>query len=221
MASFESARQALLRALAQSVSDCRVLDAIAKVPRERFLSEDLHSRAYEDAALPIGQSQTISQPTIVAMMTEALAPQGQETVLEVGAGCGYQAAVLSYLAKKVVSVERHPLLAAQAARTLRAVGIDNVEVHVATDVLGWPQQAPYDAIIVTAAAPLVPQTLLDQLKEGGRMVVPVGGRDFQELLVVTKQADRITRRSLGGCRFVPLIGNEAWSEADTLHFGDR
>jgi len=202
---------ALLAELREEINDERVLAALARVPRERFVPPDLVPYAYENRPLPIGHGQTISQPLIVAMMTEALALQGDEKVLEIGTGSGYQAAILAELAREVVTVERIPELAQRAARLLAELGYDNVRVQLAReDVLGWPEEAPYDAIIVTAAAPSVPRELLEQLAAGGRMAVPVGGRDLQELVVVTKEASGLRQRRLGACRFVPLIGPQAW-----------
>ena len=212
MTQLEEGRRRLLASLRTSITDERVLGAMERVPRERFVPPEHREMAYEDIPLPIGAGQTISQPFIVALMTEALGLTGTEKVLEIGTGSGYQAAILGCLAGKVVTVERFPDLAESAAEKLRELGFLNVDVHVARESLGWPEEAPYDAIIVTAAAPRVPQSLLDQLKDGGRLVIPVGTRWDQELVVVKKRGDCITRTSLGGCRFVPLIGSEAWPE---------
>ena len=205
-------KTALLAELAHEVSDPRVLNAIARVPRERFVPPELRLRAYEDRPLPIGYGQTISQPLIVAIMTQAIDLRGDETVLEVGTGSGYQAALLSQLAAHVVTVERIPELARQAERTLVALGCSNVEVHVAGETLGWPDGAPYDAIIVTAGAPRVPHELVDQMRIGGRMAVPVGSRDLQELVQVVRSPEGPVIIPLGPCRFVPLVGPGAWSE---------
>jgi protein-L-isoaspartate(D-aspartate) O-methyltransferase len=185
---------------------------MGEVPRERFVPDELAKRAYEDAPLPIGEGQTISQPLIVAMMTAALDLAGDEKVLEIGTGSGYQAAVLARLAREVITVERFPTLAEETRQRLAGLGITNVAVHVSPEDAppGWPEGAPYDAVIVTAAAPYVPQSLIDQVKDGGRIVIPVGARDHQELLVVTRRGEGIRRRSLGGCRIVPLIGSQAW-----------
>ncbi|HEU5314961.1 MAG TPA: protein-L-isoaspartate(D-aspartate) O-methyltransferase, partial [Chloroflexota bacterium] len=154
-----------------------VLRALASVPREVFVPEELRHRAFEDEALPIGSAQTISQPTVVAHMTEALALTGEHRVLEVGTGSGYQAAVLAELAKEVVTIERHAALADRARRMLAYLGYDNVRVVVGDGTRGWPEAAPYDRIIATAASPVVPPSLIDQLAAGGRLVMPVGGRD--------------------------------------------
>ncbi len=205
------AREALLAELRLEIKDERVLWAMSQVPREKFLPPELVPHAYENRPLPIGYGQTISQPLIVAIMTSALALRGEEKVLEIGTGSGYQAALLSLLAREVVSVERVPELAQRAAQRLRELGYYNVRVYVARpDVLGWPEEAPYEAIIVTAGAPRVPPSLLDQLAPRGRMVIPVGGRDLQELVLVEKGDKGWKRRDLGPCRFVPLIGPEAW-----------
>ena len=205
-------RTALLAELAVEVKDLRVLDAFARVPRERFVPDDLRLFAYENRPLPIGYGQTISQPLIVALMTEALQLTGDEKVLEVGSGSGYQAALLSLLAAEVVSVERIVPLAERAAATLAELGYHNVQVRVAGEALGWPQEAPYDAIVVTAASPEVPRELLDQLALGGRLVIPVGGRDLQELVRIVKTPAGAQRHNLGPCRFVPLLGKGAWPD---------
>ncbi len=205
-------KTALLAELAHDIGDRRVLDAIAKVPRERFVPQELRSYAYENRPLPIGHRQTISQPLIVAMMTQALGLHGQEKVLEVGTGSGYQAALLSHLAAEVVSVERVPELAEQAGRTLAELGYANVSVHASGETLGWPDDSPYEAIIVTAGAPRIPQELMDQLSLGGQMVIPIGSRDLQELVRAVKSPEGPALTNLGPCRFVPLLGTGAWSE---------
>ena len=205
-------RAALLAELATEVKDSRVLDAMAMVPRERFVPEDVRPFAYENRPLPIGYGQTISQPLIVALMTEALQLTGGERVLEVGTGSGYQAAILSLLATEVITVERIAPLARRAAQTLSELGYANVQVHVVAEELGWPQGIPYEAIIVTAAAPEVPRELLEQLAPGGRLVIPVGPRDIQELVRIVKTPQGAQRHNLGACRFVPLVGKGAWPE---------
>ncbi len=210
---FTAARESLIAAIRHEVRDERVLAAMSRVPRERFLPPDLHRYAYDDRPLPIGHGQTISQPLMVAIMTEVLHLKGHEKVLELGTGSGYQAAILAGLARQVDSVERVPELAESAAQRLRELGGHNVAVHVnKKGTLGWPEGAPYDAILVTAGAPQVPQELVDQLKIGGRLVIPVGRRYVQELLSVQREqaGTRVTRH--GQCRFVPLIGYGAWPE---------
>jgi len=203
-------RMALLAELATEVKDRRVLDAIARVPRERFIPQDLRLFAYENRPLPIDYEQTISQPLIVALMTQALHLEGNERILEVGTGSGYQAALLSLLAAEVITVERIAPLAQRASQTLSELGYTNVQVYVAGEELGWPQGAPYDGIIVTAGAPEVPRDLLDQLAPGGRLVIPVGSRDIQELVRIVKTPAGTLRHNLGPCRFVPLLGKGAW-----------
>jgi protein-L-isoaspartate(D-aspartate) O-methyltransferase len=205
-------RERLLAELAGEVKDKRVLDAIRRVPREEFVDREVRSAAYENRPLPIGHGQTISQPLIVALMTQALLLTGDEKVLEVGTGSGYQAAVLSLLTRQVVTVERVAPLAQAAAERLERLGYRNVEVHVVEEVLGWPDGAPYDAIVVAAAAPEVPLALLNQLAVGGRLVIPVGARDLQELVRIVKTPDGAQRHNLGPCRFVPLLGSSAWPE---------
>ena len=209
-----SAREALVMSLRSEISDERVLQAMRRVPREEFVPEDLRHLAYDDRPLPIGHGQTISQPLMVAIMTEALLLKADEKVLEIGTGSGYQTALLAELANHVVTVERVPDLAEAAAERFRRLGYKNVEVHVAGPMLGWPEAAPYDAILVTAGSPRVPRHLLDQLGGGGRLVIPVGHRTVQQLLSVTREGDRLRVRRLGQCRFVPLIGLEAWPDGD-------
>ena len=202
----------LVDEVAEEVRDPRVLEAIRAIPRERFVQEHLRRYAYEDSPLPIGRGQTISQPTIVGMMTEALALTGDERVLEIGTGSGYQAAVLARLCRELVTVEVIDELREGAERVLHALGIANVRVLRVTDDLGAPAFGPYDAIIVTAAAPSVPAPLLEQLAEGGRLVIPVGTREEQRLVLVTRTKDGTTTRNLGACRFVPLVGPHGFSD---------
>ncbi|MEZ5962438.1 MAG: protein-L-isoaspartate(D-aspartate) O-methyltransferase [Planctomycetota bacterium] len=200
-------REAMVREqiAARGVEDARVLDAMRKVPRHLFVPDQLRAHAYRDHPLPIGHDQTISQPYIVAVMTEALHLRGDETVLEVGTGSGYQAAVLAELVRRVYSIEIVEPLAASAARTLRAAGYTNVEVRAGDGYAGWPAHAPFDAVLVTAAPDHVPEPLLDQLRIGGRMVLPIG-RGFQDLIVIEKGASGLTRRSLLPVTFVPMTG---------------
>jgi protein-L-isoaspartate(D-aspartate) O-methyltransferase len=209
---FEAARAWLLQHLDAEIKDKRVLAAMARVPRERFVPPDQQSMAYDDRPLPIGLDQTISQPLIVALMTEALELTGDEKVLEVGTGSGYQAAILGELTRQVVTTERLPVLAESAQKTLRSLGYNNIEVKIAEETLGWPKGSPYDAIVVTAGAPRVPSELLLQLKINGRMVIPVGSRYLQELYKITRRKMRNVVKNLGGCRFVSLIGRDAWKE---------
>jgi len=188
----------------------RVLEAMATVPRHLFVAGELVRRAYADEPLPIGEGQTISQPFMVAAMAEALGLEGSERVLEVGCGSGYQAAVLSRLAGQVIAIETRPALAALARERLASLGSANVTVVEGDGSAGWPAGAPYDAILVTAAAPEVPQPLIDQLAENGRLVIPVGGSNHQELLRIVKRDGKLTEQSLYSCRFVPLLGRYGW-----------
>lgn len=210
---FTSAREWMVESQIQrrGVNDLLVLRAMRKVPRHRFVPQHLWDQAYNDYPLPIGEDQTISQPYIVAMMTEALELVGTEKVLEVGAGSGYQAAILGELAKEVYTIERIASLAHSAEQVLKSLGYENVHVVVADGTLGWPPNAPYDAIMVTAGAPQVPQPLVEQLALGGRLVIPVGDRYSQNLtrLRRTYQGELQTEY-LGGCRFVKLIGEHGW-----------
>jgi len=207
----EKDRERLIEHLRHEISDERVLDAVARVRRELFVPRSSRHLAYEDRPLPIGEGQTISQPFIVALMTQSLELVGTEKVLELGTGSGYQAAILAELAREVITVERLPKLALSARRTLNNLGYTNVKVHLAKRTLGWRAEAPYDAIVVTAAAPRIPKELMDQLVVGGRLVVPVGSRWEQDLLQVIKRKEGTTIKNLTPCRFVPLIGEEAWS----------
>jgi protein-L-isoaspartate(D-aspartate) O-methyltransferase len=196
----------------RGIRDPRVLAVMGRVPRHEFMPEALRTQAYGDHAMPIGEGQTISQPYMVALMTELLALTGNERVLEIGTGSGYQAAVLAELCQKVFTVERVKTLADKARATLDRLGYTNVAMKVFDGTYGWKEMAPFDAIIVTAAAPKVPDALLEQLKEGGRLVIPVGERYSQVLLRVAKSASGVTTTTSVPCMFVPLIGNHGWKE---------
>ena len=209
---FEAARAELVEHLSTEIKDQRVLAAMARIPRERFVPLENQRLAYEDRPLPIGLSQTISQPFIIALMTQALELTGKEKVLELGTGSGYQAAILAELARLVITVERLAPLAETARKVLDSLGYTNIVVHSAKDTLGWPDEAPYDAIMVTAGAPRVSADLLAQLAIDGRLVIPVGSRYVQELYRVTKRSRKNIVENLGGCCFVSLIGKDAWEE---------
>ena len=210
----ERAKSLLLAELRHDIRDERVLAAMASVPREKFVSDDLRAFAYDNRPLPIGHGQTISQPLIVAMMTQALDLKGGERVLELGTGSGYQTAILAELTARVVTVERIAPLAERAAAVLAELGYHNVQVHLAGDTLGWPDEAPYEGILVTAAAPTIPPALLEQLSPQGRLVIPVGTQDVQELLLATNSPGGLTAKRLGPCRFVPLLGAGGWPTTD-------
>lgn len=194
----------------KGVKDVRVLDAMRKVPRHEFVPLDARPYAYIDSPLRIGLGQTISQPFIVALMTELLDAQPEHRVLDVGTGSGYQAAILAELAAQVHSIERHPDLAETARETLARLGYDNVQVHVGDGTLGYPPAAPYNRIIVAAAAPAAPPALLDQLTPDGRLVIPVGSRFYQQLEVWTRAGDQFENKTNIPVVFVPLIGKEGW-----------
>jgi protein-L-isoaspartate(D-aspartate) O-methyltransferase len=194
----------------RGVTDARVLAAMRKVPRHRFVEEALRDRAYGDYPLPIGEGQTISQPFIVGRMTELLRLAGREKVLEVGTGSGYQAAVLGQCAARVCTVERLPRLAARARQTLEDLGYSNVWGRTANGTFGWPDEAPFDRILVAAGGPAVPPPLFEQLAEGGLMVMPVGGPDSQRLQLIEKVRGEMRVTEDSGCVFVPLIGKYAW-----------
>jgi protein-L-isoaspartate(D-aspartate) O-methyltransferase len=210
---FETQRQQLSDTLRKAgVRDERMLAVLASTPREMFLDEAQRVMAYADRALPIDMGQTISQPLMVAMMTQALQLDGHERVLEIGTGSGYQTAILARLAWHVYSVERHQQLAYQAALHLEQLGLDNVSLYVGDGSKGWPDEAPYDCIMVTAAAPEVPAQLLWQLVIWGKLVIPVGSYERQDLLLVHRAPWGPEVRSLGKCVFVPLVGEGGWHE---------
>ena len=194
----------------RGVRDRRVLAAMAWVPREWFVPPPLVPEAYHDNPLPIGNGQTISQPYIVAWMTAALAPRRRDRVLEIGTGSGYQTAVLARIVARVCTVERLPDLLVEAEERLRRLGLPNVETRLGDGALGWPEQAPFDGILVTAAAPHVPPALREQLAPGGRLVIPIGDAQDQELVVLRRGATGFEERRLGGVRFVPLISRHAF-----------
>jgi protein-L-isoaspartate(D-aspartate) O-methyltransferase len=209
---FEAARAELIGQLSTEIRDKRVLAAMGDIPRELFVPPESRHLAYADKPLPIGYGQTISQPFIIALMTKALELEGKEKVLEIGTGSGYQAAILAKLAEKVITTERVKPLAEMAKILLDRLGYTNIEVHLAEETLGWRREAPYDAIMVTAAAPKVPPDLIAQLAIGGRLVIPVGSRFVQELCKISRGRKKNKIENLGGCRFVSLIGMGAWEE---------
>jgi protein-L-isoaspartate(D-aspartate) O-methyltransferase len=215
MADFESARRKMVerQLRARGIDDERVLAAMGMVPRQEFLPRGMRHRAYADSALPIGEEQTISQPWIVAAICQALRLRGSERVLEIGTGSGYSTAVLSLLAGDVVSVERHEALSRGAARMLELLGIGNVELMVGDGSLGVPERAPFNGIAVHATAPAAPPALLDQLAEGGRLVVPIAGGEADMLTVLRRRGGDFEGKELGPCRFVPLIGEEGFGSS--------
>jgi protein-L-isoaspartate(D-aspartate) O-methyltransferase len=214
-AEFLSARLSMVESQLRrrGITDKSVLDAMAAIPRHEFVPADLRSRSYQDAPLPIGEGQTISQPYIVAAMTAALRLTGSERVLEIGTGCGYQAAILSLLAKQVFTIECRASLATSAANRLARLGYANVHVHCGDGTLGLPEVAPFDAILVAAAAPSVPPPFQLQLNEGGRLILPVGDAEIQELQFIERRAGAFHTRALEGCRFVPLVGCHGWKDS--------
>ena len=215
MKNFSIARRRMVedQVVARGVRDSRVISAMLQVPRHKFVEEALESQAYQDAPLPIGERQTISQPYMVAVMSEALELDGTEKVLEVGTGSGYQAAVLALLADRIFSLERIPALARRARKALDSCGYSKVNIRLADGTLGWQEMAPFDAIVVTAGAPDVPRDYLDQLAVGGRLVIPVGDRMSQVLMRITRTSEHeFKEEQLLGCRFVPLVGNHGWND---------
>ncbi|MBN2032579.1 MAG: protein-L-isoaspartate(D-aspartate) O-methyltransferase [Deltaproteobacteria bacterium] len=198
--------------LPRGISDPKVLEIMSQIHRHLFVEEALISEAYNDHPLPIGNKQTISQPYIVALMTEALELKGTEKVLEIGTGSGYQTAILANLSKAVYTVERIEPLLVKSRQLLGKLGYANIYFKLSDGTIGWKEFAPYDAIMVTAGAPTIPQPLLDQLADHGKMVIPIGDRSSQDLILVKKNQGRFLEKNLGGCRFVDLIGNHGWKD---------
>jgi len=198
--------------ISRGIEDPNLIAAMKKVPRHLFVEEALQSQAYSDHPLPIGEKQTISQPYMVALMTDALQLTRKEKVLEIGTGSGYQTAILAEIAQKVFSVERIRPLAIKARKLLYEMGYFNVEIKIFDGTFGWVEEAPFDAIMVTAGAPDIPQPLVDQLAMGGRLVIPLGDPSIQDLIRIIKTEEGMKREDLGGCRFVKLIGRYGWDE---------
>ena len=213
---FAQARRAMVndQIRKRGVSSQRVLDAMLSVPRHEFVPDQFRADAYADKPLPIGEGQTISQPFMVGAMTEALELTGSERVLEIGTGSGYQSAVLSLVAREVISIESHTSLALAAQERLGRLGYVNVHIHNGDGSLGFADAAPYDAILITAAAPEIPPLFASQLREGGCLVIPVGDRENQELLQARKEQGALRSRVLFNCRFVPLLGRYGWSRLE-------
>jgi protein-L-isoaspartate(D-aspartate) O-methyltransferase len=209
---FALKRARLIEHLHGQIKDERVLSVMRRLPRECFVPDQYELAAYDNEPLPIGCQQTISQPLIIGIMTEALALTDNEKVLEIGTGSGYQTAILAELSREVITIEHIPSLREKAGKILNTLGYHNIEMHLSRNNLGWEPEAPYDTILVTAGAPHIPAGLVSQLAIGGRLVIPVGPRQLQELYQITRFEDHNTTRSLGGCQFVPLIGEEAWKE---------
>ena len=214
MMNFQKARDRMVETqlTGRGIRNSRVLEAMRRVPRHLFVEEALKEQAYSDYPLPIGEKQTISQPYIVALMSEALELKGEEKILEIGTGSGYQAAILAELADRVFSIERFPALAYRANQILQKLGYQNVLIRVADGSLGWPDEAPFDGIMATAGTPKIPQPLVDQLSMGGRLVLPVGDRLSQELVLVERTPEGMRKTNLGGVRFVDLVGKWGWEE---------
>ncbi len=211
---FEEERRRMVQTqlIPRGIADESVLEAMRKVPRHRFVPEDLIESAYDDCPLPIGEGQTISQPYMVALMTECLGLKGDEKNLEVGTGSGYQAAILAELSGQIYTVERVEKLSKRAGEILKALGYINIQLKVEDGSEGWAEFSPYDGIIVTAGSPDVPEPLAEQLSEGGRLVIPVGGCYSQELVVLEKKNGKLERREVCGCVFVPLVGRHGWEK---------
>lgn len=201
---------------AQGITDQKVLEVMRRIPRHLFIPNALWDHAYADHPVPIDRGQTISQPYIVALMTQALQLEKSDRVLEIGTGSGYQTAILAELAKHVYTIERFPELSEKAKKLLTEAGYTNISFLVGDGTLGWPEEAPFDKIIVTAAAPEVPKAFVEQLSERGRLVIPVGGRQVQTLLALTKEeGGKLRREELCACSFLPLVGKEGWPDEET------
>ncbi len=215
MDKYSDARKKMIQdqLIKRGIKNQRVLDAMLKVPRHRFVLDDHADKAYNDSPLQINCSQTISQPYIVALMTELIEPKNSKVVLEVGTGSGYQTAILAELCQKVYSIERYEDLAQKAKKTLKNLGYKNIEIKADDGTVGWEENAPFDAVIVTAAAPKVPETLVAQLKDYGRMVIPIGPNFQQSLQLIKKRGDSYISKSICGCVFVPLIGKAGWKDS--------
>jgi protein-L-isoaspartate(D-aspartate) O-methyltransferase len=216
MNAYDSKRQYMVETqiVARGIKDKKVIDAMRKIPRHLFLDEALWPQAYEDHAMPIGEKQTISQPYIVALMTEALQVTDKKKILEIGTGSGYQTAILAEIADQVFSIERIPSIAKRARKMFDKLHYRNVVVTIGDGTSGWKEHSPYDGIIVTAASPKIPKPLLEQLALGGRLVIPIGEESVQDLMVYTKDDEKnnYTEENYGGCRFVKLVGEYGWRE---------
>ncbi|HIM12694.1 TPA: protein-L-isoaspartate(D-aspartate) O-methyltransferase [Candidatus Poribacteria bacterium] len=198
----------------RGIKDLSVIEVLSRVPRHLFVNSSLQHRAYGDCPLPIGENQTISQPYIVALMTEVLQLKGGERVLEIGTGSGYQTAILAELASQVFTIERIKPLVQKTKELLEGLRYQNIIFKIFDGTYGWRDQSPFDVIIVSAATPSIPTALIEQLADKGRLVAPVGGRKSQDLIVLNKNGDRVIKRKIGSCKFVPLIGKFAWSEEE-------
>ncbi len=214
MGSYDEARERMVenQIIRRNIKDPRVIAVMKKIPRHLFVPENYRSQAYEDHPVPIEEKQTISQPYIVALMTEALRLKGNERVLEIGTGSGYQTAILAELADKVFTIERIELLHRKAKERLDKMGYKNIFYRLGDGTMGWPEEAPFDCILVSAGAPALPQPLVDQLAMGGRMIIPVGDKLSQELVLVERVPEGIRKSFLGGVRFVDLVGKWGWKE---------
>lgn len=217
MVNFDVARKRMVQEqiINRGITSPRLIDILLKIPRHLFVQEAMAAQAYSDGPLPIGEKQTISQPYMVALMTDLLELTGSEHLLEIGTGSGYQTAVLASLCRRVYTIERIRPLALQARKVLDSLGLLNVNIRIGDGTLGWPEESPFDAILVTAGAPVVPESLVAQLAPGGRLVIPVGDAASQTLLRIRKGADgTLHQESLAGCRFVPLIGQQGWQATE-------